>query len=186
MGKDCLDEEILDVEKNREVAKKNKIQILLLSLLVVSMGGALAYLFRDMHTESQYLTLLGLLSQIIAFAAAIMLSGQFLSIPDKFSGIHNYAIAATLSAPIYIWLGGFLYSTTALFLGSSYSELWTKASTIVCFGLGMVIYAAGSIEEALSLKITDKSAVVGLGWYMVIFSLGIQVYISLIKLGVIS
>ena len=176
----------LKIEKVRAIGKKNTRRLLLMFFLFIFTGVTLAYVFRNIDTEVQYISVLGLMSQVIAFSAALMLSEQFLNIPEKISGIHDFAIATTMSAPICVWLGNVMYTATAIVLNATYSEIWSEAVTISCWGLGMVIYGFGSIEQGLNLKIKDKSAVVGWGWYMVFFSLGLQIYISLIELEIIS
>jgi hypothetical protein len=186
MSESNLDELLLEVEKIKAIGKRNSKIILSQAFLFMLIGIGLAYLFRHLETEAHYIKSLGLLSQIIAFSAAILLSDKFLSIPVKYSGVHNHAIATAMIAPICLWQGSFMYIIATMFLNIPYSNVWTEAITIVCFGLGMVIFAAGSVGEALSLKVKDKSAAVNLGWYMVVFSLGLQIYISLVELEVLS
>ncbi|MFT6909442.1 MAG: hypothetical protein ACJAS1_006161 [Oleiphilaceae bacterium] len=186
MSKDNLDEMILEIEKIKAIGRKNTKIILFQALIFISVGIALAYLFRHLHTEEHYIKTLGLLSQIIAFSAAIILSDQFLSIPEKYSGVHDHLVAAVMSAPIHLWLGSFLYTLGTIFFAVPNSEVWNQVITIVCFGIGLVIFAAGSIGEAFSVKVKDKSAAVAVAWYMIIFTLGLQIYVSLIELEIIN
>jgi hypothetical protein len=180
-----LDEILQKIAEIKEVGRKNSRRISLLLLLYISIGIALSYLFRMINSQEQYMVVLGLLSQLIAFVGAIMLSEQFLSVPEKYSGIQDHVAAAAISAPFGIWVGSLLYTLFASIFGLPHSEFWAKAVTVILFGVGMMIYGVGSIEEAFSLEIKDKSAVVAIGWYLIVFSLGIQIYISLIELDVI-
>jgi hypothetical protein len=53
---------------------------------------------------------------------------------------------------------------------------------VACMGWGIVIFAAGSFTDGLNMNIKDKQSVVYTGWYMVIFCLALQIYISLSSL----
>jgi len=180
---DKLLQEVRKIQKEGKITER---RIVLLSTLFITIGFAFAFVFRNINSESQYLTVLGLYSQLIAFTAAVMLSDQFLSVPEKYKNIHGYTVALAMGAPFYIWMGGIVYMILAIFFGFSYSDIWAKVSMVICMGLGMVMFAAGSIGEALSIDIKDKQASVGTGWYMVVFSIGIQIYISLIQLDIFT
>lgn len=175
--------EDLDIDEILEIAKKNTLRVKVLSTILLLIGVALAYLFRHVQGDDKFLILLGLQSQVIAFCAAILLSGQFLSIPERWSGVHSWALATAMSAPIYIYIGNLVYIFADVFLGLGTSDVWSNACMIVCFGLGLVLYCTGCLESGLGMNTKDKKAVVYTGWYMVVFSLLLQIYISLLNLG---
>jgi hypothetical protein len=186
MKDEKLDNFLQEVQKVKKIAKVMERRVRLLATLFIATGFALAFLFRNINSEAQYLTLLGLYSQLIAFAAAVMLSDQFLSLPGKYKKIHGYMVASAMSAPIYIWAGGIIYTIAVIPFDFPYSVIWAKSSMVICLGLGMVLFAAGSIGEALSIDVKDKQASVGTGWYMIVFSISIQIYISLIQLDILT
>ena len=157
-----------------------------MSLISLLIGFFLAYLFNHLNTSKHFISAIGLYSQIIGFGAAILLSSQFMNIPEKLFGVHNYAAAFVMSLPMYIWMSAFIYAFVSIFTGFPHSEVWALVTTISCWGLGIVLFAFGSIQEAFKFEISDKSLIVGIGWYMVLFSLGLQVYLSLISLEVIT
>ncbi|HIF9111347.1 hypothetical protein [Photobacterium damselae] len=157
-----------------------------MALVSMAIGISLAYLFNHLSSSSHFVAAIGLYSQIIAFGAAILLSSQFMDIPDKLFGVHAYAIAMVMSLPIYIWLSSIVYAVVSIIWGLPRSEVWELVITIPSWGLGLVIYGLGSIQDVIRFNLSDKSLVVVLGWYMVIFSLGLQIYLSLISLEVVK
>ena len=157
-----------------------------MSLTSLAIGAVLAHAFNHLNTSSHFIAAIGLFSQMIGFGAAILLSSQFINIPERLYGIHNYATALVISLPMYIWLSTIAYSFFSIFGFFPNSEVWGLVVTITGWGLGMVLFGFGSIQEALKFEISDKALVVGFGWYMVLFSLGLQVYLSLISLEVLN
>lgn len=155
-------------------------------LTSTAIGLFLAYLFNHLHTSSHFVAAIGLYSQFIAFGAAVLLSSQFMHIPEKLHGAYDYAIALIMSLPIYIWLAYIVYSIGSITFGFPRSEVWGAVITIPCWGLGLVLFGLGSIKDVMRFDISDKSSVVILGWYMILFSLGLQVYLSLISLEVVT
>lgn len=156
-----------------------------MSLISLGIGAILAHVFNHLNTSNHFIAAIGLYSQMIGFGAAILLSSQFMNIPERLLGIHNYATALVMSLPMYIWLSAIAYSFISIFGFFPNSEVWGLVVTITGWGLGMVLFGFGSIQEALKFEISDKALVVGIGWYMVLFSLGLQVYLSLISLEVL-
>ena len=157
-----------------------------MSIISIAVGILLAHLFNHLNTSDHFVAAIGLYSQIIGFGAAILLSSQFMSIPEKLFGVHNYAVAFVMSLPMYIWLSAFIYAFISIFGDFPHSEVWALVATISCLGLGVVLFAFGSIQEAVKFEVSDKSLILGLGWYMVLFSLGLQAYLSLISLEVVN
>jgi len=157
-----------------------------MSFISLGIGAVLAYVFNHLNSSTHFVSAIGLYSQMIGFGAAILLSSQFMNIPEKLYGIHNYATALVMSLPMYIWLSSFMYSFVSIFGNFPTSEVWGLVVTITGWGLGMVLFGFGSVQEALKFEISDKALVVGIGWYMVLFSLGLQVYLSLISLEVLT
>jgi len=157
-----------------------------MALVSMAIGIFLSYLFNHLSTSSHFVAAIGLYSQIIAFGAAILLSSQFMDIPEKLFGAHSYAIAMVMSLPIYIWLSSVVYAVVSILFSFPRSEVWELVITIPCWGLGLVMFGLGSIQDAIRFDVSDKSLVVALGWYMVMFSLGLQVYLSLISLEVVK
>ena len=155
-------------------------------LVSIVIGTILAHVFNHLNTSSHFIAAIGLYSQIIGFGAAILLSSQFMSIPERLFGVHNYAVAFVMLLPMYIWMATFIYALVGIVFGFTYSEVWALVTTISCCGLGIVVFAFGSIQEALKFEVSDKSLVLGIGWYMILFSLGLQVYLSLISLEVLK
>ena len=172
----------LDIEQILEIGKRNSKRVKILISLFMLIGVGLAYVFRNIEGDDQFLILLGLLSQVTGFCAAVLLSGQFLSIPERYSGIHSYSIATAMAAPICIYMGGLIYEFFSIFFELETSDVWREVAMVACMGWGMVIFAAGSFTDGLNMNIKDKPSVVYTGWYMVIFSLALQIYISLSSL----
>jgi len=141
--------------------------IKLMSLVSIAIGIILEHVFNHLNTSSHFIAAIGLYSQIIGFGAAILLSSQFMSIPEKLFGVHNYAAAFVMSLPMYIWMTTFIYALVGIVFAFTYSEVWTLVTTILCWGLGIVLFAFGSIQEALKFEVSDKSLVVGIAWYMI-------------------
>ncbi|TDE19109.1 hypothetical protein E1100_26405 [Vibrio owensii] len=166
----------------KQVARNTK----WMAFVSMAIGIFLAYLFNHLSTSSHFVAAIGLYSQIIAFGAAILLSSQFMDIPEKLFGVHSYAIAMVMSLPIYIWLSSVVYAVVSILFGFPRSEVWELVITIPCWGLGLVMFGLGSIQDAIRFDVSDQSLVVALGWYMVMFSLGLQVYLSLISLEVVK
>lgn len=173
------------VELKREVKKVDR-NTRWMVLVSMTFGIFLAYLFNHLNTASHFVAAIGLYSQIIAFGAAILLSSQFMNIPEKLNGVHCYVIAMVMSLPIYIWLSAIVYAVVGIPLGFPRSEVWELVITIPCWGLGFVMFGLGSIKDAIRFDTSNKSIVVALGWYMVLFSLGLQIYLSLISLDVVK
>lgn len=157
-----------------------------MSFISLGIGAILAYVFNHLNSSTHFVSAIMLYSQMIGFGAAILLSSQFMDIPEKLYGIHNYATALVMSLPMYIWLSSFMYSFVSIFGNFQTSEVWGLVVTITGWGLGVVLFGFGSVQEALKFEISDKALVVGIGWYMVLFSLGLQVYLSLISLEVLK
>lgn len=149
-------------------------------------GLLLSYLFRHISTSSHFIAAIGLYSQIIAFGAAVLLSSQFMEIPERLFGIHNHAVALVMSFPMYVWLASFVYNFVCLFFDLPSSDVWSLVTNVACWGLGLALFAFGSIKDAIAPNLSDKSLVVAVGWYMVLFSLALQIYLSLISLELLS
>ena len=172
----------LDLEQILEIGKRNSKRVKILISLFMLAGVGLAYVFRNIEGDDLYLILIGLLSQVTGFCATVLLSGQFLSIPERYNGIHNYAVTTAMAAPICVYMGSLIYGFLSIFFKYETSNVWREVSMVACMGWGIVIFAAGSFTDGLNMNIKDKQSVVYTGWYMVIFCLALQIYISLSSL----
>ncbi|SIN91918.1 hypothetical protein [Salinivibrio sp. ES.052] len=185
--KDKEDDKLFDdIDEVRAVIARSSRNVKWTAFTSFVVGLLLSFLFRHISTSSHFIAAIGLYSQIIAFGAAVLLSSQFMAIPERLFGIHNHAAALVMSFPIYVWLATFVYKFVCLFFDFPSSDVWSLVTNIACWGLGLALFAFGSIKDVIAPNLSDKLLVVAVGWYMVLFALGLQIYLSLISLEVLS
>ena len=175
-----------ELDEVRAVIARSSRNIKWMAITSFVVGMLLSFLFRHISTSSHFIAAIGLYSQIIAFGATVLLSSQFMEIPERLFGIHNHAVALIMSFPIYVWLATLVYRFVCLFFDFPSSDVWSLVTNIACWGLGLALFAFGSIRDVIAPNFSDKSLVVAVGWYMVLFALGLQIYLSLIGLELLS
>ncbi|MUK76605.1 hypothetical protein GNP84_06750 [Aliivibrio fischeri] len=121
-------------------ARRNTMFMTIISMMV---GISFAHLFNHLNTSNHFIAAIGLYSQVIGFGAAILLSSQFMNIPEKLFGVHNLAVAFVMSLPTYVWLSARIYVPISMVGGFAHSEVWMLVTAIPFWGIGMVIFAFG-------------------------------------------
>lgn len=163
----------------------SKLLIFIYTLLVAA-GAWLTYLFAPISEDSQYPLLINLLGLFLDFIGVLLLSDQFLKIPERFRVVHELALGTVMGLPFMLSIGSINYSVVAILFDLPSSELWAKALGIITIYVGITLYGFESIADGFKMKFMGniKTRISYYGWFMLLSGLMLQIYSSLMQLNI--
>jgi hypothetical protein len=152
----------------------------------VLIGAYLAYLFSPIDYPKQFADLMNLFGLFLDFIGVVLLSDHFINIPSRYSHAHEMALSMVLGLPFMMSIGGATYSIIAFGLGWPVSMIWAIAVGIVVLYVGLALYGFDSIADALQFKFMENSVirVSYYGWFLLLSGLVMQIYASIVHLGI--
>ena len=148
-------------------------------LILMFFGGYLAYYFAKIDDPEKYPLLINLLGIGLDFVGVILLSDQFIKIPEQFQNVYELVLGIVLGLPFMLSMGMVLYVVPAAFFGWEISDLWENAVDIVFSYVGITLYGAVSIADVFRIKL--KTRIAFHGWFFLASGLVLQMYSTLLQ-----
>ena len=154
--------------------------------LLIAAGAWLTYIFAPLTADNQYPSLINLLGLGLDFIGVVLLSDQFLNIPERFRVVHELVLGTVMGLPFMLSIGSINYSIVAIWLDLPTSELWAKALGLIAIYVGITLYGFESVADGFKMKFMEniKIRISYYGWFMLLSGLGMQIYSSLMQLNI--